>query len=93
MLLQSTSSHVGIQTGSYVTDSLDLILMDEHIRKHIYMLKLPTIVRLHPVFHVNNLRPYSTASLRQVVPRTVRDGDDEEFEVSHIVDLCIKSLP
>jgi hypothetical protein len=46
------------------------------------------------MFRVNNLRPCSTAPLRQVVPVTVVEGDyDEEFDVSHIVVVCVKSLP
>jgi hypothetical protein len=67
--------------------------MEEHIGKHIYIIKLSETLRLHPVFHVNNLRPCSTAPLRLVVPVTVFEGDDDEFEVSHIVVVCIKSLP
>jgi hypothetical protein len=68
-------------------------LVKEQIGKHSYILKLLAIVRLHYVFHVNNLRPCSTAPLRPVVPVTVPDGDDEEFDVSHISAVCIKSLP
>jgi hypothetical protein len=56
------------------------------------ILKLLATVRLHNVFHVNNLRPCSTAPLRPVVPVTVPQGDDDEFEVFHIYDVCIKSL-
>jgi hypothetical protein len=67
--------------------------VDEQIGKHNYKLKLPATVRLHHVFHVNNLRPCSTAPLRPLVPVTVREGDDEEFDVSHISVVCIKSLP
>jgi hypothetical protein len=55
--------------------------MEEQIGKHYYRLKLPATVRLHHVFHVNNLRPYYTAPLRPVVPVTVPEGDDEEFDV------------
>jgi hypothetical protein len=65
----------------------------EQIRKHSYRLKLPTTIRLHPVFHVNNLRPCSTDPLRPVDPVIVPEGDDEEFDVSHISVVCIKSLP
>jgi hypothetical protein len=68
-------------------------IVEEQIGKHNYILKLPATVRLHPVFHVNNLRPCSTASLRPAVPVTVPEGDDEEFDVSHIYVVCIKSLP
>jgi hypothetical protein len=64
----------------------------EHIGKHSYILKLPATVRLHPIYHVHNLRPCSTTSLRLAVPLTFPKGDDEEFEVSHIFDVCIKSL-
>jgi hypothetical protein len=68
--------------------------VEEQIGKHIYILKLPATVRLHHVFHVNNLRPCSTAPLRRVVPVTFPKGDDEEqFDVSHIYAVCIKSLP
>jgi hypothetical protein len=69
------------------------ITVEEHIGKHNYILKLPMTVRLHPLFHVNNLRPTcSIASLRPLVPATLLDGADEEFDVSHISDVCIKSL-
>jgi hypothetical protein len=67
--------------------------VEEQIGKHSYILKLPTTVRLHHVFHVNNLRPCSTTPLRPVVPVTVPEGDDEEFDVSHISDVFTKSLP
>jgi hypothetical protein len=67
--------------------------VEEQIGKHSHRLKLPATVRLHHVFHVNNLRPCSTAPLRQVVPVIVPEGDDEEFDVSHISIVCIKSLP
>jgi hypothetical protein len=66
--------------------------VEEQIGKHIYILKLSATVRLHNVFHVNNLRPCSTAPLRPVVPVIVPEGDDEEFDVSHIFAVCIKSL-
>jgi hypothetical protein len=67
--------------------------VEEQIGKHSYKLKLPTPVRLHPVFHVNNLRPCATAPLRPAVPVTIPEGDDEEIDVSHISAVCIKSLP
>jgi hypothetical protein len=67
--------------------------VEEQIGKHSYILKLPSRVRLHLVFHVNNLRPCSTAPLRPAVPVNVPEGDDEEFDVSHISAVCIKSLP
>jgi hypothetical protein len=58
--------------------------LEEQIGKHNYKLKLPATVRLHHVFHVNNLRPCSTAPLRLAVPANVPKGGDEEFDVSHI---------
>jgi hypothetical protein len=68
-------------------------IVEEQIRKHSYRLQLSATLRLHHVFHVNNLRPCSTAPLRPAVPVTVPEGDDEEFDVSHISNVCIKSLP
>jgi hypothetical protein len=67
--------------------------VEGQIGKHSYRLKIPATIRLHHVFHVNNLRPSSTAPLRPYVPVTVHEGDDEEFDVSHISAVCIKSLP
>jgi hypothetical protein len=66
--------------------------MEGQIYKHCYRLKLLAIVRLHLVFHVNNLRPCSTDSLRLDVPMIVPGGGDEESDVSHISIVCIKSL-
>jgi hypothetical protein len=65
---------------------------EEHIGEHSYILRLPTTFCLHPVIHVNRLRPCSTTSLRRVVRVTVPEGDDEDLDVSHISDACIKSL-
>jgi hypothetical protein len=67
--------------------------MEEQIGKHSYRLKLPATVRLYPMFHVNNLRPCSTAPLRLAVPMTDLEGDDGEVDISHIYDVCVKSLP
>jgi hypothetical protein len=66
--------------------------MEEQIGKQCYRLKLPATVRLHHVFHVNNLQPCSTTPLRPAIPVTVPERDDEEFDVSHISAVCIKSL-
>jgi hypothetical protein len=38
--------------------------VEDQIGKHNYRLRLLGTVRFHPVFHVNNLRPCSTTSLR-----------------------------
>jgi hypothetical protein len=68
--------------------------IEEQIGKHNFILKLPSIVRLHHVFHVKNLKPCSIASLRPDVPMTTPKGDEDEFYVSHMsIDVCIKSLP
>jgi hypothetical protein len=64
-------------------------IVEEQIEKHSYRLKLPAIVRLHNVFHVNNLRPCSTVPLRRPVPMTVHEGDDEES--SHTSLMCASS--
>jgi hypothetical protein len=67
--------------------------MGEQIGKHNYILRLPEMVRLPPVFHINNLRACYIASLLPAVPVTIHEGDDEKFDVYHISDVCIKSLP
>jgi hypothetical protein len=67
--------------------------IEEHVGKHIYIPKPPASVSLHSMFHVHNLRPCSTTLLRPPVPVTVVEGDDEEFDVSHIPYVCIGSLP
>jgi hypothetical protein len=65
--------------------------IEEEIRKHSCILKLPTTVRLHPVLHVNSLRPCSISSHRLAIAVTTPERDDDEFEVSHISAVCIKS--
>jgi hypothetical protein len=45
-----------------------------------------------PLFHVNNLRPFSIASRRPNVPVTTPEDDDDEVDVSHISVVCIQSL-
>jgi hypothetical protein len=73
---------------------LEPLTINEQIGKHSYdTLRLPSTVRLHPVFYVNNFsRPCSTTSLRRAVPVTVPEGDDGEYEISHIYVVCIKLL-
>jgi ribosomal protein S8 len=66
--------------------------MEVEIGKHSYILKLLATIRLHPVFHVNNLRPSTTASMRPALSVTVPKGYVKEFEVSDISSVCIKSL-
>jgi hypothetical protein len=57
-------------------------IVGEQVGKHSYKLKLPTTVRLHPLFH----------ALRHVVPVTVQEGNDEELYFVRISNVCIKSL-
>jgi hypothetical protein len=64
--------------------------VEEYIGKHIYRMKLLATVRLHLVFHVNNLRPCSTASLRPSITFITQEGDEGEFDVSHTL-LCASS--
>jgi hypothetical protein len=67
--------------------------IEEQIRKLSYKFKLRAIHRLHPVFHVNNLRPCSTTSLRLDNLVTTPKGDNDEFEVSHVSVVFINTLP
>jgi hypothetical protein len=66
--------------------------VEEQIGKHSYRLKLPRTVRLHPVFHVNNMRTCSASLLLHVVDVAKQKADDGEFDVSHISVVCIKPL-
>jgi hypothetical protein len=49
--------------------------VEEHIGKNNYILKLPATIRLHPGFHVSNLRPCSKSSLQPTIIVTVPEGD------------------
>jgi hypothetical protein len=69
------------------------VLVEEQIGKHNYRLKLLATIRLHSMYHVNNLRPCSTTSLRPHVPVNVPKVDGEEFEVSRNSVVCINLLP
>jgi hypothetical protein len=48
-----------------------------------YGLELPSIVRMHPVLHVNNLRPYRTVLLHHYVPVTTHE-DDYQYDLARI---------
>jgi hypothetical protein len=68
----------GCDTNMKLRDrQLGPFTVDEQIGKHIYMLKLPAIVRLNPVFKVNNMRHFSTTSLRLAVLVTTNGGNDD----------------
>jgi hypothetical protein len=56
---------------------LGTLSLEEQTGKHIYIMKFLARVRVHNVFHVNNLRPCSTAPLRPMVVVVVPEGDDE----------------
>jgi hypothetical protein len=45
------------------------------------MLDLLAIVRLHTVFHINNLKPFSTTSLRPAIMFTTREDEGDELDV------------
>jgi hypothetical protein len=80
----------GKPNQSYVLGFLDLLQsIEKHIEKHNYRSRLPAITRLHPEFHVNNLRPCSTTFFRHDVPATLPHRDNEAFDVSHISAVCI----
>jgi hypothetical protein len=44
------------------------------------------------MFHVNDVRLSSNASLRSVIPVTTPEHDNEEFGVFHMLDVCMKPL-
>jgi hypothetical protein len=71
MFLQQTLFLLGQLNTKLRDQQLGLFIVEEQIGKHGYILKLPATIRLHNVFHVNNLRPCSTALLRQVAPMTI----------------------
>jgi hypothetical protein len=68
------------------------LTFEEHIGKHNNILKLPTILRLHSVLQVSNLRPCSNASFHLVALVTTLEDDDDELDVSHISIVCISRL-
>ena len=67
----------------------------EKIGQHSYRLKMPPSSKLHPVFHVNNLRPCPTAPLRPAVPVVTgtMEEDNQEFEIDRISDVKIGPVP
>jgi hypothetical protein len=52
----------------------------ENIGANIYIFEVPFTVGLHVVFHVNNLRPCPTATLRPYVPVTAPKDEDDEYD-------------
>jgi hypothetical protein len=66
--------------------------VEEPIGNYTYRLKILAALRVHSVFHVNNLRPCYGAPLRPTVTVTTPEDDDEEFDVSYIFVVCINPL-
>ena len=67
-------------------------LVSKQINEIAYGLKLPSSMKIHLVFHVSLLEPYkkSTIPSRLQAPSPlIRIDDEEEFEVSKIIDSCI----
>jgi hypothetical protein len=57
-----------------------------------FRLELPPSMKIHPVFHVSLLEPYKESSISgrfQVPPPPVEIEEQEEFEVSEILDSRI----
>ncbi|KAH7296362.1 hypothetical protein KP509_26G020800 [Ceratopteris richardii] len=62
------------------------------INRVTFKLKLPSTMRIHPIFHVSMLKPYQTSSLRgeRANPSPpIEIDDNEEFEVEHVLDSRI----
>jgi hypothetical protein len=59
-----------------------------HLQIEIIHARIKSTIRLQPVFHVNDMRPCFTNSLRLVVHVTTHE-DDDEFDASHISVVCI----
>jgi hypothetical protein len=63
---------------------LGYFTFEEEIEKHNNrLIKVPSTFRLHKVFHINNIKPCFTTSLRHVVRVTTPKGDENKFNVSH----------
>jgi hypothetical protein len=58
--------------------------MLEKIGAKSYILELPSNLRMHPEFHVNNLRPCPTATLHSYVHFTIFEGDGDEYDIERI---------
>jgi hypothetical protein len=58
----------------------------EQIGAKSYILELRATVRIHPVFHTINLRPYHTTTLQHYIHVTTHDDDDEHDvdNISHV---------
>jgi hypothetical protein len=54
-----------------------------------YKLALPSNVYIHPVFHVNNLRPCPTATTKRP---SIRE-DDDEHDIDHRSHVKIDTFP
>jgi hypothetical protein len=60
------------------------IIVLETIGAKSYIFELPSTARLHPVFHVHNLRRGPTASLRPYVSVSTLEDDDDQYDLGRI---------
>jgi hypothetical protein len=81
-----------VTKGLFLRGQLNRKLKDIHLGHSIvlekigannYMLEMQFIVRINPLFHVNNIRPYSSVAIRHV-PVTTYEDDDVRRPRSHI---------
>ena len=64
----------------------------EVISKVDYRLKLPPVLKLHDVFHVDRLSPYRGSEVNGLLPpppEPMEVEGEEEYEVDHVRDACM----
>jgi len=61
----------------------------DQINSVVYRLHLPESIKIHLVFHVSLLEPYTTVNLprrRQMLPPPIKIDNNQEFEVEEVLD-------